>query len=141
MADADEGWLGRACIERSFKFARMRERHPADHAGDPIMVAGVGEQGLVFRQTVRRFNRHGKVDPSRLELRHKIVWLKRTPQRLEARSPIGRHLHPRRLISAVGPEVLMRIDNGVHPASARIASFHPTLHGSQAQGRNDRNWP
>jgi hypothetical protein len=86
------------------------------------MGAGVGEQGLVFYQTVRRFNRYGAVHPGRSKLRPKIARLKGTPQRLEgAIARIGRHLHPRRLIGAVGPEVLMRIDDEAHRDPTTVA--------------------
>src|SRR5215204_988510 len=66
------------------------------------------------------FNCHGAVDPSRFELRHQVVRLKRTPQRLEPEiTRIRRHLHPGSLIGAVRPEVLMCIDDAIHRVPPR----------------------
>src|SRR5262245_981877 len=83
MADADQSRLARTYIECSFNVARMRERRPTNHACDPIIGVSIGKQCLIFRRVIRRFNCHGAVDPSRLELRRQVVWLKGTPKRLE----------------------------------------------------------
>ena len=117
-ADANEGGLARSRIERSFDLARLRKRHPTDHTCDPIMSAGNGEQHIVFRRGVRRFNRHDAMNPNRFELGHQVVRLERTQQRLERGiTRIRRHLHPGRLmIGAEGPEVLMCIDDDVKAA-------------------------
>jgi len=85
MANADEGRVVSTCIEGSFKVAPMCKWHPANHTCDPVVRPGIGEQCLVFRQCVRRFNRYRPVDPGRFELRRQIVRLKRTSQRLKRR--------------------------------------------------------
>ena len=59
---------------------------------------------------------------------------KRTPQRLERRiTSLRRRVHPGRLIRAVGPEMLMCIDNGPH-FSLPSNLFHPERQALQSQG-------
>src|SRR5262249_52134039 len=77
----------------------------------------------------RRFNRHGAVDPSRLELRRQVVWLKGTPKRLERGiACVRQYVHPGRLIGTVTPEVLMCIDDETHrmpPMALRMLPQSP----------------
>lgn len=62
-----------------FHVAQMRKRRPADHAGDLVMVADICWQSIVFSRAVSCFGRYGAVDPSRFEIRHRVVRLERTP--------------------------------------------------------------
>src|SRR5262249_666659 len=126
MADADQSRLARTYIECSFNAARMRERRPTNHACDPIIGVSIGEQCLIFRRVIRRFNRHGAVDPSRLELRRQVVWLKGTPKRLERGiACVRQYVHPGRLIGTVTPEVLMCIDDETHRMPPRGLGIWP----------------
>src|SRR6516225_3907050 len=102
----------------------MRKRRPADDTRDPVMRAGICEKCLVFGEAIRRLNRHGAVDASRFQLRDQIVRSKRTPQRLQPGVALIRwHFHPGRLISAVGPKMLMGIPDETHRGLRRYGSL------------------
>jgi len=68
VANADKARVVGTGVERALDFCSAFERHSTHDACDPVMGAGVAEEGFVFCECVCRFNHRGVVDPSRLEL-------------------------------------------------------------------------
>ncbi len=125
MAHAHKAGLAGEPIKYAGRFVRPIQRDPADDAGDPIVGLRIVKKRGVFIRSVGRLDHNSTVNAGGVEMRLQIGRSEGSAERLEGRIPyIWRLLHPRSLVRAVAPKVLVRVDDGHIKASFY---FRPTL--------------
>ena len=95
---------------RELRFQIIRPQiRPADHAENPRVVCGMGQQCVCLAETVPRLHGDAAVDAVLIQQRLQIV-----RQKIPLQRPMAL-VNPRVVLRAVGPEMLM----GIHPQGRR----------------------